>query len=43
MNSGSGPWLDTPPKSITLHIAVNDQGTVKEETLTAKEVPADGT
>ena len=42
MNSGSGPWLDTPPKSITLHIAVNDQGTVKEETLTAKEVPTNG-
>lgn len=42
-HSTSGSWLDAPPKTITLHIAVNDQGTVKEETLTAKEVPADGT
>ena len=42
-HSTSGSWLDAPPKTITLHIAVNDQGTVMEETLTAKEVPADGT
>ncbi len=43
VDSNSGPWLDAPPKTIMLHIAVNDQGTVKEETLTAKEVPVDGT
>lgn len=43
VDSSSGPWLDTPPKTITLHLVVNDQGTLKEETLTAKEVPTDGT
>ena len=43
VDSNSGPWLDAPPKTITLHLVVNDQGTLKEETLTAKEVPTDGT
>ena len=38
----SAPWLDAPPKTITLHFVVNDQGTVTEETLTAKEVPTNG-
>ena len=42
VDSNSGPWLDAPPKTITLHFVVNDQGTVTEETLTAKEVPTNG-